>query len=244
MSFGVGGVILTATVFPLINFILPDGRVKNLYCQRVIHLCFKFFIFQMIILGIMKVEVKGLERLKNNKTKLIFANHPTLIDVVMLISVIENTNCIVKQGLWKNPFLKGAVKAAGYISNNDSESLIEDCVLALKRGDNLMIFPEGTRTIPGNNLRFQRGAAHIAVRSGASIIPVIITCDPPTLTKSEKWYQIPPRPFHLRLEVDVDIEVKSIIDENKPAPLISRQLTSYLENYFTERLSECESVRA
>lgn len=236
--------MLTLTVFPLINLLIPEGRVKYLRAQYVIHRCFAFFISQMVVLGIMTVEVTGIEKLKTDRAKLILANHPTLIDVVLLISLVENSNCIVKQALWKNPFLRGVVRAAGYISNRESESFIDDCAAALKNGDNLIIFPEGTRSVPGRPMRMQRGAAHIAAKSGVNIIPVTITCHPSTLTKSEKWYQIPPRRFHLKAEIGDEIEVAEIVAKDMPAAISSRRITNYLKNYFTERLERFETVRA
>ena len=92
------------------------------------------------------------------------ANHPSLIDVVVLISIIPNADCVVKAHLFKNPFLRGVVKNTGYISNADPEGLLVDCKKSLAAGNNLIIFPEGTRTKVGQAVKFQRGAANIALR--------------------------------------------------------------------------------
>lgn len=239
-SFSIGGLFLAVIIFPLLNIanlFLPESRKKYHKAQSVIHYAFKLFIKQMIVLGIMKVEVKDLEKLQNDRPKLILANHPTLIDVVLLISLIRHTNCVVKKALWRDPFLTGVVRAAGYISNDGTDALIDDCVAALKSGDNLIIFPEGTRSVPGKDLKFQRGAAHIAARSGVEIVPVTITCNPPTLTKAEKWYHIPPRTFELKAEVGDPIDVNEMVGADEPSAVVSRRLTRYLLEYFTERLN-------
>ncbi len=246
-SFSLGGLLLAIFVFPVINLVnifLPEGPEKYRKAQAVIHYSFKAFIQQMILLRIMTVEVQGLEKLRSDKPKLILANHPTLIDVVLLISIIKHTNCVVKKTLWRNPFLTGVVRAAGYISNDGTEALIDDCVEALQNGDNLILFPEGTRSIPGEELKFQRGAAHIVARSGIDVVPVTITCNPPTLTKAEKWYHIPPRTFDLRAEVGDVIEIKSIVTDDEPAAIVSRKLTRFLLDYFTERLGNFGIIRA
>jgi 1-acyl-sn-glycerol-3-phosphate acyltransferase len=247
LFFSLGGVFLPIFVFPAINIYYAfSSQPKKKYhrAQAVIHHTFRFFLWQMQALGIMKMEVTGIEKLQTPEAKLILANHPTLIDVVLLISIIKHTNCVVKKTLFRDPFLGGVVKAAGYINNLGTEAIVDDCVRALKSGDNLIIFPEGTRSIPGKELKFQRGAAHIAARSAARVIPVTITCDPPTLTKAQKWYHIPPRPFQLQAEVGDPLEIEDIVTSDEPATVTSRKLTRYLHEYFTKRLEQFGTTRA
>lgn len=247
LSFSVGGLVLAVLVFPalnLANLFLPETREKYQRAQAVIHYAFRFFIRQMIVLGIMRVEVRGITRLQSDGPKLILANHPTLVDVVLLISFLKHTNCVVKKALWRDPFLGGVVRAAGYISNDGSEALVDDCVAALHKGDNLLIFPEGTRSIPGQPLRLQRGAGHIALRSGVEVLPVTITCDPPTLTKAEKWYHIPSRTFELRADVGEPIDLQTIASPEEPPSVASRRITNYLFDYYSQRLKSFEQAGA
>ena len=245
--FSLGGLFLVLFVFPYLNLrnrFTEDGKTRHHRAQAAIHHTFRFFIWQMRMLGIMKLTVTGIERLSTNKPKLILANHPTLIDVVLLISIIKYTNCVVKRALFRDPFLAGVVKAAGYINNDGTEAIVEDCVAALQAGDNLIIFPEGTRSVPGEDMKFQRGAAHIAARSGVEVIPVVITCDPPTLTKAHKWYHIPDRPFHLRAEVGEPLDIQGIISADEPPTVISRKLSRFFNYYFEQRLEHIAGTRA
>ena len=66
-------------------------------------------------LGVMSYEIKGLEKL-NRPNQLVLANHPTLIDIVFLISRMPFAGCIVKEKLWHNPFIKASVINAGLIT--------------------------------------------------------------------------------------------------------------------------------
>ena len=61
--------------------------------------------------------------------------------------------------------------------------MIEKCRVNLAAGNNLTIFPEGTRSVPGEPLDSQRGFAHIATLTGVNLQPVTITCEPITLVK-------------------------------------------------------------
>ena len=152
----------------------------------------------MRVLGILTYRVDGAERLRE-PGRLIVANHPTLLDVVLLVSQMPEVDCIVKRGLWRNPFLRWPVSWAGYLPNIEGEALIEECSATLRRGHSLLVFPEGSRTVPGKPMRMQRGAAHIALAADSEILPVTIACDPPTLFKGNPWYRVPARRFHMQV---------------------------------------------
>ena len=95
-------------------------------------------------IGIMTYEITGLEKL-NRLGQLIIVNHPTLIDIVFLISTISTANSIVKEKLWHNPFTKGPVVNARCISNGDPEKMIDVCVACLQNDGTMIIIPGGTR---------------------------------------------------------------------------------------------------
>jgi len=208
----------------------------------MIHTFFGIFVWLMRLLGIMRLDMHNVEALRKAGPVIVLANHPTLIDVVVLISCIPYANCIVKSTLWKNPFYGGVVRAAGYISNDDPDALIDDCVASLDDGTPLIIFPEGTRTVPGQPLRFVRGAAHIALKSRAAIQPVVIQCDPPTLTKGEKWYKIPPKRFRFSIRARPLLEVAGFNVDSEPSSIAARKLTEQLERYFTSELITHENA--
>ncbi len=232
--FGLGGFSLAAVVFPVLRAV--PGGVPVHRVRWMVHKSFGAFLWFMRAVGIMRMEVVGAERLINCRGALVLANHPTLIDVVAMVSLMPKASCVVKQALWKNPFLGGVVRAAGYVSNSDPDRLIDDCVQTLRDGEPLLIFPEGTRSLPDVSLSFQRGAAYVALRSGAPVLPVLIDCSPSTLTKREKWYQIPHRPFHLRIEVLEPLDVRQWVGSVEGTPIAARRLTQALESYFTLEL--------
>lgn len=201
-----------------------ESRIK-----WMIHKSFYLFMHLMKGLGVCTFEVDGGEKL-NREGLLILANHPTLIDVVFLISLIPNADCVVKSSLLKNPFTKGPISAGRYIANDHAEDTILAAKHSLARGNSLIVFPEGTRTQPGKPLKLQRGAANIAIRTANNITPVIIKCTPSTLTKQERWYNIPHRRFHISISVRDDIAVTSYLDR---APSVSaRELSKSLTDYF------------
>lgn len=232
--FGIGALFLSAVVFPIMHFVSGPKKAKR--ARWVVSKAFGLFVWVMHIAGVNAVSVIGADKLRECSQVLVLANHPTLIDVVILISMMPNASCVVKKALWKNPFMWGVVRAANYISNSEPDALVEDCAADIKAGNPLVIFPEGTRTVPGQPLKFKRGASYIALNSHAPILPVTISCVPNTLAKGEKWYKIPAKKAHFTIEVKDEISIDQLISLDHPSAIAARKLTAALEEYFTKEL--------
>jgi len=230
--FGIGGLVLWAIVFPALSLAVKDPARQSQLARRTIHNTFRFFIGLMKMLGVLSYEVHGLNKL-NRSGLLILANHPTLIDVVFLMSFTHQADCVVKASLIRNPFTRGPVLAAGFIRNNMGPPMLNDCIASVGKGNHLIIFPEGTRTTPGQPLKLQRGAANIAVRGNFPITPVVIDCRPSTLTKDKAWWQIPNERPHFFLAVQDDLPTAELVAGCGNDSLAARKLTDYLTDYFT-----------
>jgi len=239
--FGLGGIFLTLFIFPL-QKLLIKGKVKQKQAARkTVHYTFKFFISLMAFTGVFSFDLQRAKKLSQMNGQLVLANHPSLIDVVVLISIIPNADCVVKAHLFKNPFLRGVVKNTGYISNADPEGLLTDCQTSLKAGNNLIIFPEGTRSKPGQVIKFQRGAANIALRclsdnyEDSGISTVLIRVNPTTLTKSEPWYKVP----EFKAKFSAELIENSLTPPEFDSDNVSKQVRLYnqtLEDFFVEAL--------
>lgn len=232
--FGVGGLLLPLYALPVL-LLTPAGDARERRARWLVHVNFKAFMHMMQGLGIMRFKARHLDDLRR-PGQLILANHPSLIDVVFLISLLPQADCVVKANLLKNPTMRGVIGLAGYIANNDPEQVLEAARASMRRGNSLIIFPEGTRTVPGKPIRMQRGAANVALRLGRPIRPVLITVEPDTLTKHRPWYQIPAEgPFVMTLTAMPELPVSTVYERMPPA-LAARKLTRSLEDYFTEEL--------
>ncbi|WP_444936898.1 lysophospholipid acyltransferase family protein [Microbulbifer sp. JMSA004] len=230
--FGIGGLILRFVLFPPLKVIYRDTEVRKCKARLCIHNAFRLFIGFMHITGIYTYQFRDEQKLAK-PGQLILANHPSLIDVVFLISRIPNANCIVKASLFRNPFMRGAVMTAGYIPNDDPEQIIELASKSLQKGESVVLFPEGTRSVPGQPFRFQRGAAYMALRSGVTPTLVTIRCNPPMLMKNIPWYSIPLSRPHFQFDVN---ESESFIQvkEKDETPQVAREVTQELKAFFTE----------
>jgi 1-acyl-sn-glycerol-3-phosphate acyltransferase len=196
--FGVGGLILGFVVFPVVSLFSRSKEEETRRCRRMVQFSFRAFVWFMTISGVLTWDVKYRAEMQR-QGQLIIANHPSLIDIVFLISMIPNATCIVKTGIFRNAFTRGPVRRAGYIPNDNPEQLIGECEAQLKAGASLVVFPEGSRSVQGVPLHFKRGAAHLWLRSRCEVSMVTITVTPPSLAKNEKWYQVPRSRPHFSL---------------------------------------------
>ncbi|MBV6321009.1 lysophospholipid acyltransferase family protein [Duganella violaceipulchra] len=237
LVFGISGLLLRVLVFPALNLVVrqPDKRVSA--ARTLIRWALRGYVDLMRGLGVLRYEIRGVEKLDRGGL-LILANHPTLIDTVFLMAFVKNADCIVKGALWNNPFMRGPLRAAAFISNEGGPELVGDCIASLRRGNNLIVFPEGTRTPGSGVISMKRGAANIAVRGARDITPVLIRCEPATLAKGDKWWRVPPRRVLISIDVQDDLEVAAFTEDGASDVMAARHLTEFLQNYFT---GKCQS---
>lgn len=237
--FGAGSLLLGGVVLPLIG-IAPLGRGHEVRAQWVIHQSFRLFLRLVVGLRLLRITEHGIERLTMPGGRVIVANHPTLIDIVVLIALLPQADCIVKRAAWDNRYLRRVIQLAGYIPNDAGPQVVAKCLERLRQGHRLILFPEGTRSPRERLGPFYRGAARIAIASGCEIIPVVIRCDPPLLGKGESWFHVPAHTAH----VTVDVQ-----DAVSPLPYVrhaadgaaSRELTEHLRHLFERRLAHATS---
>lgn len=236
VAFGIGGLLVRLVVFPALSWMPWSAATHRRMCRNVIHYALRGFLWLMCGLGVITYRVRNGERLRRGGL-LIVANHPSLIDIVFLMALTRDADCVVKADLAHNPFTAAAVAATGWIRNDaGGAAMVEDCIASLRAGSNLIIFPEGTRTRPGEPLRLQRGAANVAVRGGFDLTPVVIRCEPPTLTKGDRWYRVPARRPHYEIDVHPDVSVAQWMPVETEAVQAVRRLTRSLSDFFTREI--------
>ena len=240
--FGVGALLMAGTVFPLCR-LWPGTREQKMdRIQRAVHHSFRFFIWFMEFLKIMeKMRSTGLERLNTGEPHLIISNHPTLIDVVALISRLPRVDCVVKKDLWNNFFTRGIVSSAGYIPNDGGAEIVAEAVHRIRQGHSLLLFPEGTRSSPGGLGAFNRGFAYVAMRAGCPVLPITIQCDPPQLMKGESFCHVPPRRSQWVISVDESIAIAKYYDTTDSEAIAARKISIAIRQYYEKRLNHAES---
>jgi 1-acyl-sn-glycerol-3-phosphate acyltransferase len=231
--FGLGAAVFGVLLLPLVR-VIPGSRERGRERARtVMRLGLRLYIGFMHRMGVLTYEFRGRERL-GQPGQLILANHPSLIDVVFLLAFVPGAGCVVKAGLWRNPLTRSAVTLVEFIRNDSTANMIVSAAAALREGQPLLFFPEGTRTRPRQPLAFHRSGASIALRAAATVTPVYIRVAPTTLTKAEPWHRIPARRPHFTLVVGEDVDLQAC--RGAPLPLASRDLNERLQSLFEAEL--------
>jgi len=215
--------------------LLPGGQARLRWRTRwVIHRFFRTLAHFIGWAGIFKLRTENLPPRAQLDGVLLLATHPGYMDVVLLLALFDQLTCVVKGGIWNNFLFGRVVRAAGYIPALDPAMVIEAGVLALGRGEALLLFPEGTRTQPGEPYTFHRGAAHLALQAHARILPILIACEPPLLAKGQRWYELPRVPCDYEIRAIAPLELPWPSLTGLPPSLAAREVTAWIEDRFNQ----------
>ena len=223
--FGLGGLLLSLIWFNILLLVVRDAQKRRSIARRSISLSFRFFLWVTKVMGVLDYRFHGKETLQKERGCLVIANHPSLLDYVLLASVMPETDCMVKSALLRNPFMSGVIRSADYLINSQADSLLPESQQRLAKGDTILIFPEGTRTRYGEPMTLQRGAANIAVRCASDVRIVTIRCSERMLDKQSQWYDVPPVKPIFDVNVGERLAITDFYDANLQEPaLAARQL--------------------
>lgn len=218
------------------------ATTKRRWVRRTITHLSGIYLGLLRLLNLMDLRFLNLEGL-NQPGRLIVANHPTLVDALLLMSVMPNATFVIKAAMARNIFTRYLVSLAGYLPNDcDGPTLIEKAIRLLQRGDSLIIFPEGTRTPNTEQLHFQRGAANIALRARCPILPLIIHCNPRVLRKGEAWYQVPDIKPVFTLYTLPPLSGELYVNTGQSAGVQARELTQQLQQQFSTELNHWQDI--
>jgi len=220
-----GALVSVLCVVPAILFRGERGRF---FGQRLIHVLFTFFLGYVRFFGLVELDAGELSKLRASKGLIVAANHPCLLDAVLMISQMPQAVCLMKGVLARNIIFSGTSRLAGYINNKSSLGLVNKCKERLNEGANLLVFPEGTRTVDGELLPFKMGFALVAVLTRSPVQTVIITAHSNHLGKGQPLLKKPAFPLRYSLRLGRRFQPEPGEDAKK--------FGGAVENYFRETL--------
>jgi 1-acyl-sn-glycerol-3-phosphate acyltransferase len=205
------------------------GARARLAGQKLIHGLFSFFVGYLRVFGLIELDAGELAVLHDCDGLIVVANHPGLLDAVLMVSQLPRAVCLMKGSLARNIIFSGTARLAGYIHNESSLGLVKKCEERLDEGANLLVFPEGTRTVGGKLLPFKMGFALAAVLTRSPVQTVIITADGNCLGKGRPLFRKPAFPVRFSLRLGKRFQPEP--DED------AKHFGGAVENYFRENLS-------
>ena len=142
--------------------------------------------------GLLRLDADALDALRDEDGLVIVANHPSLLDAMMLVARLPKSFCVMKASLLHNPFLAAGARLARYVPNDSALGMVRHAVAELREGGQLVMFPEGTRTTQAPLNAFQPGFALIAKHAKVPIQTVFIDTRSPYLGKGWPLWRLPP----------------------------------------------------
>ncbi len=126
-----------------------------------------------------RVVVEGREKIRNNTTYVMVANHMSLLDILVLFRLFAHFKWVSKIENFRIPFVGWNMSLNRYIKlrRGDKESIdrmMRACEQTLTEGNSIMMFPEGTRSEDGRLKDFKHGAFILAKTQRIPVLPIVI----------------------------------------------------------------------
>jgi 1-acyl-sn-glycerol-3-phosphate acyltransferase len=218
--------LLWNLVAPLVSVFRPRaeaGRIGRSAVSWIYRSCWR----TAEALGMMRIDSSALDALRDEPGGLVVvANHPTMLDAMIVVARLPRGVCVMKAELLRNIFLGAGARLAQYIGNDAGRGMVRDAVASLREGNQLILFPEGTRTVSPPINAFKPGITLIAHLAKAPIQTVIIESDSPYLRKGWPLLRTPPGPVTIRVRLGKRFEPEAD----------HRATLGRLEQYFAREL--------
>ena len=188
------------------------------------------FIFLIIFKLFFRLKVTDQENIPQNGPFIIVANHSSLLDPIILgISIKPKIIFVAAAYLFEIGWLGYLLRKANSIPvqrENDIKA-IKQSLKILRQGGVLGIFPEGGIDRQKNNLPIRAGAAYLATKAGAPIVPVKIKGADKVLPRGAKF---------IRSLSKIEVEIKKPIycsrQTHKDKEIIKRVVESYIKEIY------------
>jgi 1-acyl-sn-glycerol-3-phosphate acyltransferase len=215
---------LALVLYPVLP--TPPGRWLG---RQAIMRGFRLYVGILRRLCACRFDIADIDALRDQGPMVIAANHPSLLDAVLITSRLPNAVCFMKADLMDNPLFGAGARMARYVRNDNLLNAVLNCRRELQQGAQVVIFPEGTRTLgyPRNPLNpLSRSTALIATRAAVPVQTLIVEFSSPYLGKGWPLWRKPSLPLTCRIRLGKRFD----------APRDARAFTAELEAYFRAEL--------
>lgn len=206
----------------------PDRETDVLEVRRHLSSAAGSYLQELAERNLVHYSFEGFEDVEDWKGSIVCANHPSILDALGFFWKMPGIGCVVGMNPWRNPLLALPARLAEFVPRDPPLRMLKECRQRLIRGENILLFPEGTRTTRGALNPFHDGPALLSIKAGAPIRTVFIETNSLFLGKGYSFFKATTEHMLFRFSVG---------DIFQPRPSESaRELSRRLECYFRERL--------
>lgn len=188
---------------PLALVLLPlPRRARGIATRQVIHRAMRGYRRWLGLIGALRFDTAALDTLRSAPPGVIVANHPSLLDALVVLSHAPNVVCVMRAGLLRNPFFALPARLAGYLPNDNPVDMMLGGRHAIRDGCHVLLFPEGSRTPPDSDepvAAFHPAPFMLARRSRAPLHAFVFRYARPFLAKGHTFWGAPRLPVSLQV---------------------------------------------
>lgn len=126
-----------------------------------------------------RAQIVGKENIPKHENFIFCGNHRNYLDPPLMVATVgRHVRFMAKDELSKNPFFAflGVVFDGIYVKRDSKDvTALKTTLKALKEGESIALFPEGTRNGLEKGEKVKGGAAFFALRTGVRVVPVGIS---------------------------------------------------------------------
>ncbi|MBI4999049.1 MAG: 1-acyl-sn-glycerol-3-phosphate acyltransferase [Rhodocyclales bacterium] len=187
--------------FAMVLHTLLPRRLGQPIGRLLIMAGFRIYLRFLTLFCACRFDLAALDALRQDRPLVLVANHPSLLDAVMIISRFPDMVCVMKAALMDNILLGSAAWLARYSPNHAPLDVVLRARKALRERAHLLIFPEGTRTerFPIDSCTASAGL--IAQRAAVPVQSLLIEFSSPYLGKAWPLWRRPELPLRFRIRV-------------------------------------------
>ena len=187
---------------------------------------FRAWLAAMEAIGAFRLDLSALDELRGSGALVLAPNHPSLLDAVFVVSRLPDAVCVMKGSLLRNFLLAPAARLARYVPNDSLLRLISRAGPELSLGGQLLLFPEGTRSV-GTLGAFTEAVGAVSLRTGVPVQAIVVEDSARFLGKGWPFTRVPSFPLTYRVRLGRRFEPPSDV----------RAFTAELERYFARELA-------
>jgi len=232
---------ISAVLFPLslIIFILTVAFDRRLFILHKYTCLWSYIVLK--INPMWRIKVTGREKINSGDTYIMVSNHQSGADIIVLFLLWAHFKWIAKRSLFNYPFIGWNMWLNRYISlerekASSMRKMMSKAATALREGNSVIVFPEGTRSKDGNIQPFKTGAFHLALDNKVPILPIAITGTSKAIRKGGFLVN---KNFNIRAIVLDPIPYSAIrnMDPKEVAGMVHARIAAEIEDSCRDRLT-------
>lgn len=171
LIFSLGSIFLTLVAFIFQLFFRKNDKIKLLF-HRILHGVLTIISKNMFEIPF---KIKNPHHETFDKPAIIISNHQSFADILFGLTLTPKMIAMTNQKVWNYPLFRSFIRYADFFPNDgDLNKNLDNIKKMIQKGYSILIFPEGTRSLNEELLRFHQGAFYLADQLQVDILPIVM----------------------------------------------------------------------